>query len=575
MLLRTKRILDKHIKTYEDGGVDLENPQSVVDYAVNGVLHYAKHLAKHTNYTKIIAIAVSGDEKRHKISPFFVNERGFVTELKELEDFIVLSEANIDEYYTKEILNEPTDSERTTEQILKDASALHEDLRNYGNLLDTEKPIVVSGILLAIEEIKHKNFSLDSLNGDSSTTDGEKIYKAINDNLKRANVRPDVKKDKLLAQFSIIKNTPKINEINATLGKTPLKHYAEFLYKNIYKSIKYTHSSEDILGRFYSEFMSYSANGQTLGIVLTPKHICELFCDLVGLKNDDIVFDPCCGTGGFLIAAMHKMFSNADETTKKHIKEHQLHGIEEKPDMFSIATTNMILRGDGKSNLENKDFLKQRPSDLQKDICASVGMMNPPYSQGNKINATLYEIAFTEHLLDSLAKNARCVVIVPQSALTGKSKEERAIKENILKHHSLEGVITLNKNTFYGVGTNPAIAVFTAHNPHPKDKICKFINYENDGFEVQKHKGLVQTANAKDKKAHLLNVWFDKMEAETKFCVKTTIEAQDEWLHSFYYFNDEIPTKEDFEKTMADYLSFEFDMVMHGKGYLFGLDEDK
>lgn len=85
----------------------------------------------------------------------------------------------------------------------------------------------------------------------------------------------------------------------------------------------------------------------------------------------------------------------------------------------------------------------------------------------------------------------------------------------------------------------------------------------------------MQTANAKDKKAHLLNVWFDKMEAETKFCVKTTIEAQDEWLHSFYYFNDEIPTKEDFEKTMADYLGFEFDMITNDKGYLFGLDEDK
>ena len=163
----------------------------------------------------------------------------------------------------------------------------------------------------------------------------------------------------------------------------------------------------------------------------------------------------------------------------------------------------------------------------------------------------------------------------PQSAVTGKSKAEKVIKENILKYHSLEGVITLNKNTFYGVGTNPCIAVFSAHNPHPKDKICKFINYENDGFEVQKHKGLVQTINAKDKKAHLLNVWFDKMEAESKFCVKTTIETDDEWLHSFYYFNDEIPTQADFEKTMADYLSFEFNMITHGRGYLFGLESEQ
>lgn len=578
LIIEDKADLSFHIKRDSDDTIDLQTPKSVMDYAVNGAIHYAKHLAKHTSYTKIIAIGVSGDEKHHKISPYFVSERGRVTPLKDIEDFIVFSQANIDEYYTKEILQEKTSLEKSTEQILKDASVLHEDLRNYGNLRDTEKPIVVAGILLALEEIKHKNFSVENLNGDTNTTDGEKIYKAISDNLKRANVRPEVKKDKLLAQFSIIKDTPKINTPNANLGKTPLKHYAVFLYKNIYQSVKYTHSAEDILGRFYSEFMSYSGgDGQTLGIVLTPKHICELFCDLAQLRPDDVVFDPCCGTAGFLIAAMHDMLGKVsnDETKRKHIKESQLFGIEEKPDMFSIATTNMILRGDGKSNLENKDFLKQNSHDLQKDICASVGMMNPPYSQGSKANPDLYEIAFVEHLLNSLAKNARCIVIIPQSALTGKNTAEKVIKENILKHHTLEGVITLNTNTFYRVGTNPCIAVFSAYNPHPKDKICKFINFENDGFEVQKHKGLVQTINAKDKKAHLLNVWFDKMESETKFCVKTTIQADDEWLHSFYYFNDEIPTQEDFEKTMADYLTFEFNMITHGRGYLFGVETEE
>ena len=202
---------------------------------------------------------------------------------------------------------------------------------------------------------------------------------------------------------------------------------------------------------FYSEFMSDSGgDGQTLGIVLTPRDICELFCDLADLRPYDVVFDPCCGTAGFLIATMNTMLNQIpnNETKQNSIKQNQLFGIEEKPDMFSIATTNMTLRGDGKSNLKNKDFLKQNPSDLQKDICASVEMLNPPYSQGGKDNPNLYEIAFVEHLLDSLAKNARCIVIIPQSALTGKNKAKEAMKENILKHHSLEGVITLNKNTF-------------------------------------------------------------------------------------------------------------------------------
>ena len=202
-------------------------------------------------------------------------------------------------------------------------------------------------------------------------------------------------------------------------------------------------------------------------------------------------------------------------------------------------------------------------------------MMNPPYSQGSKDNPSLYEISFTEHLLKSLAEGARVAVIVPQSTMTGKTNYEKEMKSNILKYHTLEGVITLNKNTFYGVGTNPCIAIFTAGIPHHKDKVCKFINFEDDGYEVAKHIGLVETPSAKDKKQYLLDVWFDRISAETKFCVETTIEADDEWLHSFYYFNDEIPTDEDFRNTIADYITFEVNMITHGRGYLFGIKDDE
>lgn len=196
-------------------------------------------------------------------------------------------------------------------------------------------------------------------------------------------------------------------------------------------------------------------------------------------------------------------------------------------------------------------------------------MMNPPYSQGSKANTDLYEISFVEHLLDSLVTGGKCAVIVPQSSMTGKTKDEQNIKENILKHHTLEGVITLNKDTFYRIGVMPCIAIFTAGIPHPKDHICKFINFEDDGYKISSSVGLLETATAKDKKQHLLDVWFDRIEDTTNFCVKTTIEPDDEWLYSFYYFNDELPYDSEFEKTVADYLTFEFNMLVHDKGYLF------
>jgi type I restriction-modification system DNA methylase subunit len=306
---------------------------------------------------------------------------------------------------------------------------------------------------------------------------------------------------------------------------------------------------------------------------LTPKHITELFCDLAKLKPTDSILDPCCGTGGFLIAAMHDMVQKTENLNEiRNIRKNQLHGLELQPYMFTIATTNMILRGDGKSNLEQENFIKSNPSQLQEKSC-TVGMMNPPYSMGNKSNPSLYEMNFTEHLLDSIVSDGKVIVIVPQSSMVGKTKEEKIIKSNILKKHTLEGVITLNKNTFYGVGTNPCIAVFTAGVPHYGNKEVKFINYENDGFEVQKHRGLVETIEAVDKKQHLLDVWFDKVDAETKFCVKTTIEDEDEWLHSFYYFNDDIPTEEEFHKTISDYLTFEFSMVTQGRSDLFNNQE--
>lgn len=573
VVIEDKASLNKHLNRDENDLI-AEDVKSVTDYAVNGALFYGKHLAKNTTYKKIIAIGVSGNEKNHRISPLFVDERGGYKELDDVETFISFSADNINEYYEREILEVKTNDELKTEELLKVARSLHEDLRNYGNLEDKNKPLIVSGILLALSEIEHKNFDISDLIGDKIRTDGSKIYKAIEDNLKRANVSPEVKRDKLLNQFNIIKDNNKINEKNSNLGKTPLRYFTEVLYNSIFTNIKYSSSTEDYIGRFYGEFMSYSGgDGQSLGIILTPRHITDLFCELLDIQPTDKVLDPCCGTAGFLIAAMHQMLSKTeDEAEQIEIRKNRLFGIELQDYMFTIATTNMILRGDGKSNLENQDFLVQNPSKIQLKGC-TVGMMNPPYSQGSKQNPELYEINFVNHLLESLVEGAKVAVIVPQSTFTGKTKDEQNLKTKILKKHTLEGVITLNKNTFYGVGTNPCIGIFTAGIPHNKTKKAKFINFENDGYIVSKHIGLIDDGSAKDKKRHLLDVWNDDIEAPTKFCVSTTVEATDEWLHSFYYFNDEIPSDEDFEKTIADYLTFEVNMITHGRGYLFGLKD--
>lgn len=82
----------------------------------------------------------------------------------------MFTEQNIQEYYVRNVLEEKTDVEKTTEEILKDAAELHEYLRTYGSLKDQDKPLVVSGILLALDD---QFFSVDNLKGDGITTDGQ------------------------------------------------------------------------------------------------------------------------------------------------------------------------------------------------------------------------------------------------------------------------------------------------------------------------------------------------------------------------------------------------------------------
>lgn len=155
LVIEDKALLDKHIYK-DDKGLIGQDVKTVRNYAVNGALFYARHLAAKTSYNKVLAFGVSGNEKHHRITPVFVNERDDYEVLADVETFISFNEDNIDEYYLKEILKEKTDVEKTTAEILKDAAELHEYLRTYGQLTTEQKPLVVSGIMLALREIDYR-----------------------------------------------------------------------------------------------------------------------------------------------------------------------------------------------------------------------------------------------------------------------------------------------------------------------------------------------------------------------------------------------------------------------------------
>lgn len=553
---------------YLNENILLMDNTSIIDYAENGALHYAQNIISKTNFKKVFAFGCSGTTPSSlKIRPIFVTPNGYQI-LKPVKDFSNFKEENISIYYETVVCQHKTAEQIELENILNRAKQLNEDLHVYGSLSNLEKPVAVSAILLALQ---NTDFSTEDLTCDQEYTDGKKVFEAVEKHMERVQVQPEQKKSQVLDQFRFIQNRPNLSQYNERLGKSPIRYFAEYLFSNVLTAFYYN-TPEDILGRFYGEFMSYSGgDGQSLGIVLTPKHITQLFCELIDIKPTDRVFDPTCGTAGFLIAAMNTMLKNVtSEAEKRNIRKNNLHGIELNEGMFSIATTNMILRGDGKSNLICADFLKKEPDELKEKFGFTVGLMNPPYSLAKKKeNAHLSELHFISHLLDSLADGAKCVVIVPQSTMIGKTKDDSQQKEYILSKHTLEGVITLNPQTFFGVGTNPVIAVFTAHQPHPQNLYAKFINFKNDGYVVAPHIGLIHTPRADQRKKLLLECWKMNRPVTNDFMVRSTVTAEDEWLHAFFYFNESIPDESEFEKTMADYLIFEFNMISHNREYLF------
>ncbi|MCG1010378.1 N-6 DNA methylase [Salinicoccus sp. ID82-1] len=572
VVVEDKADINKNVSYDSEGAIDLTRP-TIAEYAVNGAVHYAKHIVDNTNTVKqAFAIGASGDSHSNEIKVVYVNSKE-IKELREVNNLEDLHPDNIEEFYKVTVLGELPKEERELREVNAIASELHEDLRNHGSLEGEKKATVVSAILLALEE---PTFNLDSLQSVTRERghDGDLIFNAVQVYLNNSGIIPYAKVGELLDQFNFIRTDITLNRSKDILGMSPIKYFALKLREKLHTKIK--HTDFDILGNFYGEFVKYGGNdGNSLGIVLTPRHITNLMCDLIEVNKHDVVLDPACGTGAFLISAMNKMLEQCEPDEVDRVKQHQLYGIELQQKLFTIATTNMILRGDGKSNLRRDDLFHVDKEEIKKEGVTKV-LINPPYSQAKTQNLHyLAEINFIKESLEMINVGGKLSAIVPQSTMVGKTKEDKEKKKLILKNHTLETVISLNKDTFYGIGTNPCIVVFTAGIPHNEKKRVNFVDFSDDGYVVRKHVGLVGDGTEKSKKEFLLDVLKGYQDADTNFIVQSTASAEDEWLHSFYYFNDTPPTKDDFKLTMANYLTYQFDMRSHGKGHLFKRIGDK
>lgn len=515
-----------------------ENLDSPRSYAVDGVLYYAKFLKKKYN---VIAVAISGTKKDNFKANTFYWQKNSVEyqEYKKATD-IILEPEN----YLKLVNGEKMQKDFSLPEIRETAIKMHNMLREI-KLTEKHKPIFIAGILIALA---NDSFAEEY----ESCTTFKSLSNRLNDAIKEKLEESEIKKDKIesiMHAFDIIGESPKLREIPLYQDNSLLWYIKELEIK-IKPMMDYSNSSLDALSIFYHEFVRYSGgDGNGLGIVLTPQHLADFMCEIAGVNKNSKVVDICCGSGSFLVAAMAKMFKNANIQECDRIKKEQLYGIELDNDLYTLAISNMIVRGDGKSNIYHGDCFNDSLFYELKIKNMDIGLINPPYAQKD-----CCELEFVERLLSLLNVGGKACVVVPMSCAIGTKFKD--VRERLFKKHTLLAVFSMPNDIFYPVGTNVCVMLWEAHKPHNSEVSTFFGYYKDDGYVKAKKLGRIDKFN---KWESIKKEWvrlYNEREIKDGITIKKCVTWQDEWLCEAYMKTDYSRLKqEDFEKTVKNYLS--------------------
>jgi len=527
------------------------------DYAVDGIKHYLsfflpsnlskqqKTTQKYLEHFRFIGIAFSGDikdELNHRISTFIIDNN----QIKNLEIEEILNE---EDYIA---LFENLDLELISKNISKSSSEINKILRS----IDSQKrPVLLSALMICLYEKDNfqNDFKQNYLNWNIKN-----IIRNIPTTIEDILENEEIDKSKieiLINELAFIKTDKDLN--NSDILKDILKELEDNVIPLFNKQTSY-----DIIGKFYEEFLRYAGiSNVKKGIVLTPNHITKLFTELIDIKTNDVIFDPCCGTGAFLIAGMNKLIETiqnskiANKTEKiKNIKQNQLIGFEKSPTMYSLAISNMLFRGDGKSKIFNVDFFDNDFDEVVKNITPTIGFINPPYGgKDNKSNPTKKEIQFLERMLDIVSRYG--VIIAPLSIYF----KDDIVRNRILSKHTLKAVINMPNELFApNASTHTAIAIFETNLPHDNKEVL-FYNLKDDGFILSKNKGRTDVYNKWNNiKIDLLQ----KIKNPQKYndginLVYKNIKEKDEWIIQAHMKTDYSKlTKNDFILKLKEYVVF-------------------
>lgn len=601
ILIEYKGYKDKLVKLDANGQVENRTAKNepilknINAYAVNGAVHYANALLHYTSYTDIISIGMTGykDENgniQHSIGVYYVSKSNFGIGQKvdEYTDFSFLKKENFDAFIEKvknlQLSQDEIDKLKEKREREIDASLvrLNNDIyQNEKGLGENDRVYLVAASIIATIGVPGKVAPLEKTDLKSSVeegnTDGDIIVRKIKAFLNEKKL-PKAKKELIIRTLQNTLTTENINKVEN--GESQLKRVFTKIVDDlgIYYKIGL---STDFTGKLFNEMYSWLGFTQDKlnDVVLTPSYVANLPVKLARVNKDSYVWDFATGSAGLLVAAMNEMLIDAKNKINSpeqlaiksaEIKANQLLGLEILPSVYMLAILNMILMGDGSSNILNKDSLKDFKGNYgfgntNKKFPADAFILNPPYSApGNGM-------IFVEKAL-SMMEKGYAAIIIQNSAGSGKAI---TYNKNILKHSTLLASIKMPLDLFVGkssVQTN--IYVFRIGEAHQNDDIVKFIDFSNDGYTRSDRKksscNLKDTDRAKARYKELVDlVRFGKSKlnifTEKEYYEGTIdIENGSDWNQTAPI--DTIPTLDDFKKTINDYLAWEVSNLLKCQG---------
>ena len=597
ILIEYKGYKDKLVKLNSNSQVENRNEKNepilknINSYAVNGAVHYANALLHYTSYTDIISIGVTGYKEDNgnvipEIGVYYVSKDNFGIGQKvdDYTDLSFLKEENFDAFIqkVKSLHLTKEDIEQLKEKREKEIDAslvkLNNDIyQNEKGLGENDRVYLVAASIIATIGIPGEVAPLEKSDLKSSTEEGNRDGDIVVRKIEAFLNKKQLPQDKKELIIRTLKNTLTTDNINkVTNGESQLKRVFSKIIDDlgIYYKIGLT---TDFTGKLFNEMYSWLGFTQDKlnDVVLTPSYVANLLVKLARVNKDSYVWDFATGSAGLLVAAMNEMLNDAkekikspDEFNKKsaEIKAMQLLGLEILPSVYMLAILNMILMGDGSSNIINKDSLLDFNGNYgfgntNEKFPATAFVLNPPYSaKGNGM-------IFVERALSMMDKGYASIII-QNSAGSGKATE---YNKRILQHSTLLASIKMPIDLFVGKSSvQTSIYVFRVGEAHQKDDIVKFIDFSNDGYTRTNRKkasnNLKDTNNAKERYQEVVDlVRFGK--SKLNYLTDNEYyegiidpENGNDWNQTAPI--DTKPTLSDFKKTVSDYLAWEVTNIL-------------